>query len=125
MLYRKMPKTNERLPALGFGCMRLPVLTDGKIDEKRAIAQIRHAIDQGVNYIDTAWPYHGGQSEPLVGKALCDGYRDKKAYVATKLPSEGATFGVTPSTPPRALRDISIPHSAIKENISWRTDRPW
>ncbi len=86
MLYRKMPKTNERLSALGFGCMRLPVLTDGQIDKKRAIAQIRHAIDQGVNYIDTAWPYHGGQSEPLVGKALEDGYRDK-AYIATKLPS--------------------------------------
>ena len=86
MLYRKMPKTKEPLSALGFGCMRLPVLTDGKIDEKRAIDQIRHAIDQGVNYIDTAWPYHGGQSEPLVGKALCDGYRDK-AYIATKLPS--------------------------------------
>ncbi len=86
MLYRKMPKTNEQLSALGFGCMRLPVLTGGQIDKKRAIAQIRHAIDQGVNYIDTAWPYHGGQSEPLVGEALEDGYRDK-AYIATKLPS--------------------------------------
>ncbi len=86
MLYRKMPKTNERLSALGFGCMRLPVLKGGMIDKQRAINQIRHAIDQGVNYIDTAWPYHGGQSEPLVGEALEDGYRDK-AYIATKLPS--------------------------------------
>ncbi|MCP4720513.1 MAG: aldo/keto reductase [Desulfobacteraceae bacterium] len=86
MLYRKMPKTNEKLSALGFGCMRLPVLKGGMIDKKRAIAQIRHAVDQGVNYIDTAWPYHGGQSEPLVGEALGYGYRDK-AYIATKLPS--------------------------------------
>jgi predicted aldo/keto reductase-like oxidoreductase len=86
MLYRKMPKTNEKLSALGFGCMRLPTLKGGQIDKKRAIAQIRHAIDQGVNYIDTAWPYHGGKSEPLVGEALGDGYRDK-AYIATKLPS--------------------------------------
>jgi hypothetical protein len=66
--------------------MRLPVLTGGQIDKKRAIAQIRHAIDQGINYIYTAWPDHGGQSEPLMGEALCDGYRDK-AYIATKLPS--------------------------------------
>ena len=65
--------------------MRLP-LKDGKIDEERAIKQIRHAIDQGVNYVDTAWPYHGGASEPLLGKALRDGYRDK-VKVATKLPS--------------------------------------
>lgn len=86
MLYRKMPRTDEKLSALGFGCMRLPVLKGGQIDEKRAIAQIRHAIDQGVNYIDTAWPYHSGASEPLVGKALGDGYREK-VYIATKLPS--------------------------------------
>ncbi len=86
MLYRKMPKTNEKLSALGFGCMRLPVLKGGMIDKKRAITQIRHAVDQGVNYIDTAWPYHGGQSEPLVGEALGNGYRDR-AYIASKLPS--------------------------------------
>jgi hypothetical protein len=65
--------------------MRLP-MTDGKIDEPRAVAQIRAAIDKGVNYLDTAWPYHAGESEPLLGKALLDGYRDR-VKVATKLPS--------------------------------------
>lgn len=85
MQYRRMPKSRDELSILGFGCMRLPV-KDGKIDEPRAISQIRQAIDRGVNYVDTAWPYHGGESEPLLGKALKDGYRDK-VKVATKLPS--------------------------------------
>jgi len=85
MLYRKMPKTGDELSILGFGCMRLP-MAEGRIDEARAIAQIRDAIDSGINYVDTAWPYHGGQSEPLLGKALKDGYRDK-VRIATKLPT--------------------------------------
>jgi len=85
MLYRTMPKNNDKLSALGFGCMRLP-MTDGVIDEERAIAQIRKAIDDGVNYLDTAWPYHDGASEPLLGKALRDGYREK-VKIATKLPT--------------------------------------
>ena len=86
MLYRKMPKLNQELSILGFGCMRLPVDKKGVLDRERAIAQIRHAVDNGVNYIDTAWPYHGGDSEPLVGEAMADGYREK-AFIATKLPS--------------------------------------
>lgn len=86
MEYRIVPKNNDKLSALGFGCMRLPVDQNYKIDQDRAIAQIRTAIDNGVNYLDTAWPYHGGESEPLVGKALEDGYREK-VKVATKLPS--------------------------------------
>jgi predicted aldo/keto reductase-like oxidoreductase len=85
MLYRKMPKNGDMLSILGFGCMRLPV-ENNNIDEPRAIGQIRHAIDNGVNYVDTAWPYHGGASEPLLGKALKGGYRDR-VKVATKLPS--------------------------------------
>jgi len=85
MLYRTMPKNGDRLSALGFGCMRLPMI-DGKIDEDRAVAQIRKAIDDGVNYLDTAWPYHDGASEPLLGKALRDGYREK-VRIATKLPT--------------------------------------
>jgi len=85
MLYRSMPANGDRLSILGFGCMRLPV-KDGRIDETRATRQIRHAIDSGVNYVDTAWPYHGGQSEPFLARALAGGYR-KKVKLATKLPS--------------------------------------
>ena len=86
MLYRKMPKSGDELSILGFGCMRLPVTKEGKVDAPRAIDQIRSAVDRGVNYLDTAWPYHAGESETIVGLALADGYRDK-VRIATKLPS--------------------------------------
>jgi len=86
MLYRKMPKNGDELSILGFGCMRLATKADGSIDEERAKRQLRFAIDNGVNYIDTAWPYHMGQSEPFVGRALSDGYREK-VRLATKLPT--------------------------------------
>lgn len=85
MLYRIMPKTGDKLSILGFGAMRLPI-KDKRIDEERATYQIRYAIDQGVNYIDTAWPYHAGESEPFLGRALSEGYREK-VKLATKLPS--------------------------------------
>ncbi|MCP4693875.1 MAG: aldo/keto reductase, partial [Desulfobacterales bacterium] len=85
MLYRKIPKTGDEISILGFGCMRLP-LKDEKIDEKRATRQIHYALDNGVNYLDTAWPYHSGQSEPFLGRALAGGRREK-VRIATKLPS--------------------------------------
>jgi len=84
MLYRTMKKTGDELSILGFGCMRLPQKR-GRIDEKRATRQIRFAIDQGVNYLDTAVPYHMGASETFLGRALTDGYREK-IKLATKLP---------------------------------------
>lgn len=86
MLYRKMKKADPELSILGFGAMRLPVLPDGHVDEPEAIRMIRYAIDHGVNYVDTAYPYHNGESETVVGKALAGGYRDR-VNLATKLPS--------------------------------------
>ena len=83
MQYRTVPKNGDKLSVLGFGTMRLP-LKGQNIDEERAIKQIRYAIDNGVNYVDSAPPYHGGESEKVLGKALLDGYR-KKVKVATKL----------------------------------------
>src|SRR5512145_177792 len=77
MLYRKMPKNGDELSILGFGCMRLPVKEDSTIDENRAMRLVRYAIDHGVNYVDTAWPYHMGESESFLGRALADGYREK------------------------------------------------
>ena len=85
MLKTLFPKIERESSALGFGCMRLPKREDGSIDEKLAISMIRKGIDRGVRYIDTAYPYHGGESERVVGKALQDGYREK-VILATKLP---------------------------------------
>ena len=85
MLRRRMPKSGDELSILGFGCMRL-AQKGGRIDEERATRQVRQAIDRGVNYVDTAWSYHGGESEPFLGRALADGYRER-VKLATKLPS--------------------------------------
>lgn len=87
MQYRRFGKLDLQSSLLGFGTMRLPVISGvWKIDQPEAIRMIRHAIDQGVNYVDTAWPYHGGDSEPLTGEALRNGYRDR-TRLATKNPT--------------------------------------
>lgn len=94
LLYRELGKTGVKVSILGFGCMRLPIL-DGnpqKINESLASKMLHYAIDHGVNYVDTAYPYHGasategGMSEIFVGNTLKDGYRDQ-VYLSTKLPS--------------------------------------
>jgi len=86
MQYRTLGRTQARVSVLGFGAMRLPHRgKDTDVDEAAAVEMIRYAIDQGVNYVDTAYVYHGGNGEGVVGRALSGGYRDR-VYLATKLP---------------------------------------
>ena len=75
----------EKLSLLGFGAMRLPCLEDGSIDEAQVTRMVAMAMDAGVNYFDTAYPYHGGQSERVMGRVLKNYPRDSY-HLATKYP---------------------------------------
>ena len=85
MEYSKIDKLNVDPSLLGFGCMRFPKKEDGTIDEVEAERMLNHAIESGVTYIDTAYPYHDGESEPFVGRVLKK-YKREDFYLATKLP---------------------------------------
>lgn len=85
MIYRDFQ--DIKLSALGFGAMRLPVIDgdDSRIDQETALRMVDTAMKNGINYYDTAWGYHGENSEPLMGKALAR-YPRENFYVATKFP---------------------------------------
>jgi len=88
MKYRTFGKLDWKVSALGFGVLRLPIIGSdpGNIEELKSEKMIRYAIDHGVNYIDTAYPYHGGKSEGFVGNLLKKGHR-KNEKLATKMPT--------------------------------------
>lgn len=85
MLYKEYQ--DEKLSALGLGAMRLPVMDgdDSKIDEEKTAEMVACAMEKGINYYDTAWGYHGGNSELVLGKIL-SGYPRESYYLATKFP---------------------------------------
>lgn len=85
MLYREVPKNGDRLSVLGYGCMRFPTRLNS-INEKVAEKQMLYALEQGVNYFDTAYPYHGGKSESFVGKVFEQNNCRDQVKLATKLP---------------------------------------
>lgn len=86
MHYRPMGRTDVVVSALGFGMLRLPMQEDRRtVDEQASIAMVRYAIEQGLNYVDTAHVYIDGQSEQMVGKALQNGYRER-VYLTSKSP---------------------------------------
>ena len=95
MRYRKLGRSDCQVSILGFGCMRLPILEGAEtamsfserqkaIDEEKAIEMIDYAVEQGINYFDSAYPYHGGKSEVVLGKAMEN--RREKVVLATKSP---------------------------------------
>ena len=93
MIYRDFQ--DMKLSALGFGAMRLPVIQgdDGRIDEEAALHMVDTAMKNGINYYDTAWGYHNGNSELVLGKALAR-YPRESFYLATKFPGyDAANWG--------------------------------
>ena len=85
MQKRRFEKIGQEVSLLGLGAMRFPCLENGDVDEEGSIRLIRSAIDRGINYVDTAYTYHGGKSETIIGRALKDGYR-QRTLIADKLP---------------------------------------
>ncbi|MEO0095937.1 MAG: aldo/keto reductase [candidate division WOR-3 bacterium] len=88
MIYRDFGKTGVKISQLGFGCMRFPLLDENdfkSINKPEAAKILYYAIDNGINYLDTAYGYHSGESEVFLGEVLKPEYR-KKIYLATKLP---------------------------------------
>ena len=85
MLYREVPKNGDQLSVLGYGCMRFPTRFGG-INEKLAEEQMMQALDRGVNYYDTAYPYHNRKSEGFVGKVFAKNRCRNRVKLATKLP---------------------------------------
>ena len=83
MIYKNF--RDKELSLLGFGAMRLPTLENGKIDEAQVKEMTKYAIEHGVNYFDTAYPYHEGESEIVMGRVLSEYPRDSY-YLATKYP---------------------------------------
>ncbi len=114
MKYRTLGASGIRVPALGFGCMRYPLLPGRKnskrrcaVDVPEAVRMMRYAFERGVNYFDSAWGYHMGWSEVVLGKALKGMPRDK-VMVTTKMPvwlaKKPADFRRLLSTQLRRLR---------------------
>lgn len=90
MLYRELGKTGIRVSALGLGCMRLPTVGGGAdrslpVDEPAAARLIAEAVDLGVTYFDTAYPYHQGTSEAALGRGLAEAHARDRVCIATKI----------------------------------------
>lgn len=87
---------NEKISRLGFGAMRLPCLEGGAIDENHVQQMVDYALENGVNYFDTAYPYHGGMSEIVLGKCLSKHQRDSY-FIATKYPGHQLAESYNPA----------------------------
>ncbi len=130
MIFRSFQ--DKQLSALGFGTMRLPTQADGQIDEGRLAEMVDLCMRSGVNYFDTAYPYHGGMSEIAVGKAL-SGYPRDSYYLATKYPGHQISDSYDPAAIfEEQLRkcgvdyfDFYLLHNVYENSLSVYLDPQW
>ncbi len=130
MIYRKFKDLD--ISMLGFGLMRLPVLEDGSIDEAQTAEMVDYAIKHGVNYFDTAWPYHKGLSEIVIGKILKNYPRDS-FFLANKYPGHAIAEKYDPAdTFEKQLRkcqvdyfDFYLLHNVYENSIATYEDPQW
>ena len=130
MLYNEA--CGELLSRLGFGCMRLPQTPEKTIDEAELQKMVDYAIEHGVNYFDTAWPYHGGMSEIAIGKALAKHPRDKW-FLADKYPGHQIADRYDPAEIfEQQLKkcgveyfDFYLLHNVYENSIGVYTDEKW
>lgn len=107
MIYRKF--NDKKISLLGFGTMRLPTTENGKIDEVQTADMVKIAMEHGVNYFDTAYPYHGGESETVIGKILGN-YPRESYFLATKFPGHQ----IADSYDPAAIFEEQLQKCGVK-----------
>lgn len=130
MIYRDFK--GEKISMLGFGTMRLPLEEDGSIDEAHTLRMVDYALKNGINYFDTAYPYHGGMSERVIGKALSNYPRDSY-YLATKYPGHmiaknydpAATFEEQLEKCGVEYFDFYLLHNVYENSIKVYRDERW
>ena len=123
---------NKKLPLLGFGTMRLPVRADGEIDRETFQMMVDYAMENGVNYFDTAWPYHSGLSETELGLAL-EKYPRDSYYIATKYPGHQVSKNYDPAAVfERQLKkcgvdyfDFYLLHNVYENSLDVYIDEKW
>ncbi len=130
MIYRDFQ--DKKLSLLGFGAMRFPVLEDGSINEPLAEKMIDYAMEHGVNYFDTAWPYHSGESERVLGRAL-QKYPRESFYLADKYPGHQISKSYDPAAIfERQLEkcgveyfDFYLLHNVYEKSMETYLDTQW
>src|SRR6202043_1114124 len=103
MVYRKLGRTGEKVSAIGLGGYHIGIPQDPDV----GIRIVRHAIDRGITFMDNCWDYFGGESERRMGKALCDGYREK-VFLMTKF--DGRTKKSTAKQIDESLQRLQTDH---------------
>ena len=122
----------KKLSLLGFGAMRLPLLENGEVDEGLVHQMVHFSADHGINYYDTAYPYHNGMSEIILGKALKQLPRES-FYLATKYPGHQIAASYNPAeTFEEQLKkcqvdffDFYLLHNIYENSIGTYTDPQW